>query len=741
MHWLARTWFPVALVGLLLLALPGMILFGLDLAGYESQANNWLQDHFSLSHHLPLPPWAGALLFLVPVAILILYFLKLKRKPQTVSSTYLWKQSIEDLHVNRLLQWLRRNILLILQLLAILMLLYAILGPRLHGTTLSGGRYILMLDHSASMNARTPDGKSRLEVAQEQALAEIDAASDGDEGMVIVFAGNAEIRQSFTRNRELLRKAVRAIEPTEQVTRLDEALNFAGSLANPLRSTEDEMVKPLNAVAGQERVYVPAEGVSTLVHLFSDGRFPDVPEFSLANLSVRYHPVELTDAADNLAITRLDAFRDEDNPEQVQIEAEVVSFRDVASICVLRIDVRVRGQLQTPRDTRLEVPPRRKGDASSNDPAAQRDQPGERRVSIRVPNLPENAEITIAARLDQANDALPLDDRADVVLGVVRKAQVLIVGPDNPLLHYVFDAKATRAIADVRYLPASTLTDAKSYGEPAASGTWDLIIYDRCAPAREEEMPRANTLFLGEPPPPWKRANLETVEFPQIRGYTDQHPVMRGLRSWLELEIAEAYRMPELPPRAPRLLEGDRGLVLMTALERGSYRDIVLAFPLETADSKWNTRWFLRPLFPLFLWNLLYASGNVRDASSEPNTQPGEVKRLRPGGMQPQMTIEQPDGSTRTLERGNRAEFLVSQTEQQGVYTARIGDQSLQFAVNLFDVEESNLSVRRSFQVGNERVDAGERREQPQELWKWGVLLGLLALVGEWWVYNRRVAI
>ena len=43
-------------------------------------------------------------------------------------STFLWKKSIEDLHVNALFQWLRNNVLLLLQLIVLLSLIYAILS-------------------------------------------------------------------------------------------------------------------------------------------------------------------------------------------------------------------------------------------------------------------------------------------------------------------------------------------------------------------------------------------------------------------------------------------------------------------------------------------------------------------------------------------------------------------------------------------------------------------------------------
>jgi hypothetical protein len=55
-----------------------------------------------------LGPLAWTLLVLVPLGILALYFLKLRRQPLEVPSTYLWHRTIEDLHVNSLWQRIRR---------------------------------------------------------------------------------------------------------------------------------------------------------------------------------------------------------------------------------------------------------------------------------------------------------------------------------------------------------------------------------------------------------------------------------------------------------------------------------------------------------------------------------------------------------------------------------------------------------------------------------------------------------
>jgi len=105
----------------------------------------------------PIPalsnPLAWALLGLIPVGIILLYFLKLKREPVEVPSTYLWAKTIEDLHVNSLLQRLRRSLLLFLQLLAVIIAAIALLRPGFQGETSGQQRTVFLLDNSASMQA------------------------------------------------------------------------------------------------------------------------------------------------------------------------------------------------------------------------------------------------------------------------------------------------------------------------------------------------------------------------------------------------------------------------------------------------------------------------------------------------------------------------------------------------------------------------------------------------------------
>jgi hypothetical protein len=190
------------------------------------------------------------------------------------------------------------------------------------------------------------------------------------------------------------------------------------------------------------------------------------------------------------------------------------------------------------------------------------------------------------------------------------------------------------------------------------------------------------------------------------------------------------------------LIESDHDTAVLLSLSREPFTDLVLTFPIITTTGEPNTNMMVQGRFPIFLANVLYFLGNVRDAAAEDVVQPGQVKTLRPDVAVTRIQVTDPTGKETTLERGKRADFSFGATDHLGIYqVAWDGAVQRSFAVNLLDPEESNIEPRPLIQLGDDRVAAGENRGQPRELWKWFVLAALLLLVAEWFVYNRRVSI
>jgi hypothetical protein len=740
---LKGVWFPAALAFLLLLAVPGAALLALSLFGSPNAVNGWLQEHWGLSYHLPVPRWAGLLLLLVPFLLVLLYFLKLKRQPLRVPSTYLWRKSIDDLRVNSLFQWLRDNVLLLVQLLIALLLLYAVMAFQVHGRTSTGKHYILLIDSSASM-AVTDVRPSRLEAARQEALREIDAHADGDNGMVIEFNARASILQPYTADKGLLRAAVARIRQTQRPTRVDEALTLADSLANPRKSTMNQASRPEEEDPAQARTYVDVEleAIAAEVHLFSDGRFPDVPAFAAGNLHLNYHRIGQPgpDAVDNVGIVTLNARRDEPGDgSKLRVFVRVLNFRPAE--CTAALEVRVNGRL---RDLRgLTIPGRvlEPGDPGSNIPPA--DKPGAREDSFTLDEVDDTTESVIHVKLADVHDQFPADDEAWLVAGVVRKARVLIVTAGNEILSDFFDLGATAKVARVTYLKPEDLRDEAKYRRPARDGAFDLVIFDRCAPESVDALPLGNTFFIGAVPPPWQRSEMKPLAHTQIRNPASTHPLMQDLTALDEIAFSEAFlfdlRDARVPPRTPRLLETDRETAVLFVLSRRSFQDLVLTFPLVNAKGQWTTTWNLKLSFPVFLRNVLYTLGNVSDAAAEENVQPGQVKALRPDVAVTGVEVTAPGNAREVLARGAQADFSYKNTEQVGVYRAAWAGGGRRFAVNLLDAGESNVQPRDEITIGSQQLEAGQSRRRTYETWKWGALAALVLLVLEWALYHRRI--
>jgi hypothetical protein len=738
--------FPLALSALLLLALPGAVLLALSLLGHEGKANAWLGQHLGLSYHNPLPATAAVALFLVPLLVALLYFLKLRRKPLAVPSTFLWRKSIEDLHVNSLFQWLRDNVLLLVQLCIVLLLIYSALAFQVHGSAAQGGRhYILLIDSSASM-AVSDVSPSRLEAARKEALEEIDSRPDSDTGMVIDFNARAAILQPYTRDKGLLRAAVRRIQQTQRPTRIDEALALADSLANPYRSTDDAAVRPAGEDPAKARTYVATDGLVAEVHLYSDGRFPDVPQFAAGNLSLNYHRIGVPgpEAVNNVGIVSLNAVRDEKEPGRVQVFVRLLNFKKEPTEVTLGLEWGPVGRPDRERDEKpLSLPGRvvEAGDAAKGLPV--KDTPGEGALTFDLADVDESTDFIVHAKLVKHRDQFPLDDEAWLVLGVIRKARVLIVTPGNEVLHNFFDLEDTARVAKVEYLTPAELKDGSKYGRPARAGEFDLVIFDRCAPASEDALPLGNTFFIDSVPPPWQRKDMPPLQDALIRNPASSHPLMRNLTALDEIAFAGAFKFdlrdPRVPPRTPRLLEADRETAVLFALPRRAFTDLVLAFPLVNDRGEWATTWCLKLSFPVFLRNVLCTLGNISDAAAEENVQPGQVRLLRPEGAPASIEVTGPDKKPARVKRGSSQEFAFQGTDQVGVYQATWPGGGRAFAVNLLDADESCTQPRDDVKLGDQRIEAGQQRRQTYDTWKWVALAALALLVVEWAVYHRRV--
>ena len=278
-----------------------------------------------------LSPTSWILLGMIPPAIFALYFLKLKRQPLEVPSTYLWHRVIEDLHVNSLWQRLRKSLLLLLQLLMVALAMLALLRPGWQGQSLVGKQFIFLIDKSASMSATDTSNNSnneatRLAVAKQRVAALIDQLDSDMAAMIITFAEQPDVVQEFTNNKRLLREALDRIEPSAGQTHLRGALELADGFANPDRIMNEE----------GDQSFEVTEQQDVELYIFSDGRFPSIEDFSLGNLRPQFLPMG-SFAGQNLAITAFNTRRNEERPELQQAFVQVANFSEQEQTAVVEL--------------------------------------------------------------------------------------------------------------------------------------------------------------------------------------------------------------------------------------------------------------------------------------------------------------------------------------------------------------------------------------------------------------------
>jgi hypothetical protein len=698
--------------------------------------------------------WQWALILAVPPAIVALYFLKLRRQPLEVPSTYLWHKSIEDLHVNSLWQRIRQSLLLYLQLLLIALAIFALLRPGWRSDKIVDERNIFLIDNSASMSA-TDVAPSRLEEAKRRAIAIIDnmqtaeekeQISQNDKGsstatgerrggytaMVVSFSDTAHVEQGWTESTSQLRRAIENIKPTNRPTSIDEALHVAAGLANPGRSAE----------YGDNRV---VESQPAKLFILSDGKFPAVQGFSLGSLDPVFIPIGTANAA-NLGIVAFSVRRNEERDNQLQAFGSIENFgEDQASVPV---DLLLAGNQIDASQVKIA--------------------PGEQ-AGVQF-NLGEVESGVLELRISKT-DALKQDNSAWAAVNSSRKPKVLLVTPGNEALEFALSTPRAGELAEVSKAAPDVL-QTKEHQRAAAGGAFDLIIYDRCTPV---QLPRANTLFIGRVPPSpdvgakvegtsdnkeastEKPATTETspgtkwwslgdpVVYPQIIDLDRQHPLMQWVFDLGDVDIAEA-RPVTPPPGGTRLLDSNKGTLLAIAPREG-FEDAVLGFEIYSTDPNGeripNTTWHIRRSFPAFVFAVLEYLGGGKGAQAGQSIKPGQPMSIKADTQAESVTVVTPSGRKLTADRGKSGSFQFSDTDELGPYEVVDGSKTLErFTVNLFDQLESNIppAKDRTIQIGNVSVSADVAREPVRrETWKWLLLAALVVLLVEWYIYNRRI--
>ncbi|MBN1311035.1 MAG: BatA and WFA domain-containing protein [Anaerolineae bacterium] len=326
------------------------------------------------------------------VPIIILYMLRLRRREVPISSIMLWRRLMQDREANAPWQKLRRNLLLILQLLILAALVIALARPFIPIPSVAAGSVALLIDASASMNAADmTGGATRFDAARSQARALIgDLASD--EVMTIITVGpTPNVISPPSGDQTVLRAALNRAEPTQAPADWEAALALAGA-----------------SIAGREQASVV---------IISDGGLPT----NLPALPVPVRYIKVGRRSSNLAISAL-ATRPLDDRPQLFAAVTNTGTEDADIILSLEVDSELLSA------ERLSVPA---GETAN-------------RTITDLPSSTRLIRASLSAPVEGGgSDYLPVDDVAYAVYTPPVSGQVLIVTESNLFLQQVFSAFPT----------------------------------------------------------------------------------------------------------------------------------------------------------------------------------------------------------------------------------------------------------------------------------------------------------
>ncbi|MBI5928256.1 MAG: BatA domain-containing protein [Chloroflexi bacterium] len=618
------------------------------------------------------------------IPVFLLYMLRLRRTDMPISSTFLWQQLIRDREANAPWQRLRPNLLMLLQLLILAALVLALARPFAEVNTLTTGRIVLLLDASASMTATDMDGgQTRFEAAQKIALDTVNKLGSDDTMTVIRVSEVPEVLAAATRDRSVLKRAIRDARPSTVSADWQSALTLA-------------------AAGGR--------GVDNLrVVVLSDGGLPpNLPEIPG---KVIYEEVGRED--DNFALTALSVRALPDDSPQLFAQISNYGSSDVEVIFAVDLDDELFNAL------RYTVP------AQSS-------------IDVNMDDLPANFTRVKASisRPTGSNvpDYVESDNVGYAVFSPGGTGKALLVTNGNRFLDQIYSLQSG--------IELTTVTP--DQGLPV--GDYDLTILDSWLPTGDLpkgdllviDPPTSSPLFdvTGEGATPEIDAasgGLTDSDNPITR-YVDFRTV--NIRNFRTIARADwAKTIIQAADGSPLLLagefEGQQVAVLTFALQNSDL-PLQLAWPILVSNL---SEWY-RPQ------RAISTAGDSLPPGSpitiRPTVEADAIEVERPDGEK--ATLELKD-SAQVIYADTSETGLYKVEVKLGDDVV----QKDAFAINLFDPTESAIAPREELTIGTAQGETRITSTAPEEkgrreLWMIIASVGLLILGIEWWYYHRNLS-
>ena len=462
------------------------------------------------------------------VVTVLLYILKLRRRPVAVPFARIWDAVFRDRQATELFSKLRRLLSLLFQLALLALLVFALGDPKPKTSLFDGRHLVVLVDGSASMKAI--DVKpNRVEAAKAEVRKLVHGLGSADRALIVEMGSLPSPLSTMSSDITELDPAIDALSASDTRADLERGLSFA--------------IDSLRGLPKAEIVVV------------SDGVLGDLSDIAkhvdLGATSLRFLPIGKS--GENVAISEFSVRRYPLDKSRSEVMLEVANTNDKP----VQIELTLLGDGNIIDVSRFALGP------NERLPRYYQDLAGASRTL--------EAKIRLA---DGRADDLPADDHAFALMPERHRARVLLISRGNTYL----DA----ALLLDEYLDVTTVEP----GKPLPSEHFDVAILDGVADALPDTV--AAALYLN-PPPDGSPAKLgrEIKDF-GFDTWDKKSPILRFLALG-DVQVATGHAF--IPNSSDHVLgASDQGPILVSGTRTG-HPFVALGFDPRNSDLVLRVAW------------------------------------------------------------------------------------------------------------------------------------------------------
>ena len=557
------------------------------------------------------------------------------------------------------------------QIIFLLLLVLALANPR-WGPAFEGRNVAIVLDASIWSQAHSVGEPAWIDRERAEALRLLDSLPSGDRILLLRAEADAPPLLPFSTDRAALRRAILAVQPSSVAADLPRALEMGRAALGGAR-------RGLLVYVGPGLIDAGPGSEQRSEQTRSLDEFRAKVESAGGNGSEPQFLMRLVGdwaSVQNRGITRLSLRRDAEQPDRWRLLTQLKNYGNEKADVVLAFSV--NGQPIGQR--KLSLGPQALFNAQDE---FTWDQGGILQAEISPP------------------DALQADDRASVNLPSFRTVHVAVfASPASSFASDMLDVLSSDPYVQAQVLPP----------ELSSATSPDIAIYQG---ANQPAKPGANSIsFLSGAPV----AGAKPV---RVTGWNLQHPATRWVRTH-DISVRNPATLKVEPGDSVlAYTEGDPPAPLILAREQNGHRILIVGF--NPHDSNFPQE----SAFPLLMaGSVEWMTHSVDEVADSLST--GEIDL--PG---PVTKIISPSGKELPFARkGADIHWLALETGMYKIVSPGGGETSLAVNPPALPAERVQPTAQEAAQV--------EREPLPPtswDMWRWFVLLAIVALWLEWWLY------